>query len=275
MEAEIHSLGSFLRSRRERVDPRAAGVVIVDRRRVPGLRREELATLAGVSATYYARLEQGRDRNPSPEVLDAIADALRLDAAERDHLHRLGAVTSRRATTDRSVAESVRPGVLTLLAAWSKFPAIVVNARRDVLASTELAQRINPGWTPGSNVATFIFLDPRAKKTYPDWDLIASQAVAGLRSAAATYPGGDVEELIGRLAAQDITFAELWSTQNVYARTAGQKRLAIEGFGVITLQFESFSVDGAPGQTMSVYFPSSGSSDETAFARLQTHDFTT
>ncbi|WP_197379363.1 helix-turn-helix domain-containing protein [Mycolicibacterium mengxianglii] len=268
MEAEIHSLGSFLRSRRERVDPRAAGVVLVDRRRVPGLRREELATLAGVSATYYARLEQGRDRNPSPEVLDAIADALRLDTAERDHLHRLGSPASRR-DRDRPVAGSVRPGVRELLGLWSNFPAFVVNARRDVLAATELAERVNPGWSPGSNLAVFTFLDPRAKETYPDWDVIAGQTVAGLRSASATYPGGDVGRLIEYLAAEDATFAHLWSTQDVYARTIGQKRFAIKGFGVITLQFESFSVDGAPGQTLFVYFPSRGSSDETAFARLR------
>jgi transcriptional regulator with XRE-family HTH domain len=269
MEAEVHSLGAFLRSRRERADPRAAGVVLVDRRRVPGLRREELATLAGVSATYYARLEQGRDRNPSPEVLDAIADALRLDTAERDHLHRLGSPTSRRATGDRSVAETVRPGVSELLALWSDLPAFVVNARRDVLASTELAERVNPGWSPGGNLAVFTFLDPRAKEVYPDWDVIAGQVVAGLRSASAAYPGGDVGRLIEYLATEDATFAELWSTQNVYARTIGQKRFAVKGFGVLTLQFEAFSVDGAPGQTLFVYFPSRGSSDEIAFARLQ------
>lgn len=225
--------------------------------------------MAGVSATYYARLEQGRDRNPSPEVLDAIADALRLDSAERDHLHRLGSPTSRRTAVDRSVTETVRPGVSELLARWSNLPAFVVNARRDVLASTDLAERVNPGWRPGGNLAVFTFLDPRAKEIYPDWDVIAGQVVAGLRSASATYPGGDVGRLIEYLAGEDATFAELWSTQDVYARTIGQKRFAVKGFGVITLQFEAFSVDGAPGQTLFVYFPSRGSSDEIAFARLQ------
>ncbi|WP_193043530.1 helix-turn-helix transcriptional regulator [Mycolicibacterium baixiangningiae] len=269
MEAEIHSLGSFLRSRRERVDPAAAGVVLLGRRRVPGLRREELATLAGVSATYYARLEQGRDRHPSPEVLDAIADALRLDTAERDHLHRLGSPASRRATRGRPMAEAVRPGVSELLALWSAFPAFVVNARRDVLAATELAERINPGWSPGCNLAVFTFLDARAKETYPDWDIIAGQVVAGLRTASAAYPDGDVGGLIEYLTTEDATFAKLWSTQDVYARTIGQKRFAVKDFGVITLQFEAFSVDGAPGQTLFVYFPSRGSSDESVFAHLQ------
>jgi transcriptional regulator with XRE-family HTH domain len=269
MEAETHSLGSFLRSRRERVDPRAVGVVLVDRRRVPGLRREELATLAGVSATYYARLEQGRDRNPSPEVLDAIADALRLDTAERDHLHRLGSPPSRRTATNSSVDGTVRPGVMALLALWPNFPAFVVNARRDVLAATELAERVNPGWSAGSNLAAFTFLDPRAKEIYPDWDEIAGQVVAGLRSASATYPGGGVGSLVDYLVAEDVTFAELWSAQDVYTRTIGEKRFTIRDFGAITLQFESFSVDGAPGQTLFVYFPAPGSSDEIAFARLR------
>lgn len=269
MEPEVHSLGSFLRSRRERVDPRSAGVVLVNRRRVPGLRREELATLAGVSATYYARLEQGRDRNPSPEVLDAIADALRLDDAERDHLHRLGAPATRRASMDRAMTETVRPGVKELLSLWSNLPAFVINARRDVLAATELAERVNPGWAPGSNLAIFTFLDTRAKDTYPDWEVIAGQVVAGLRSASAAYPNGDVESLIEHLATEDATFAELWAAQDVYARTIGEKRFAIDGLGVITLQFEAFSVDGAPGQTLFVYFPARGSADETAFARLR------
>ena len=265
----MHSLGSFLRSRRERVDPRSAGVILVNRRRVPGLRREELATLAGVSATYYARLEQGRDRNPSPEVLDAIADALRLDAAERDHLHRLGSPSPRRGGAKPAGAETVRPGVRELLALWNNLPAFVVNARRDVLAGTELAELVNPGWAAGNNLAVFTFRDPRAKQIYPDWDIIAGQTVAGLRSASAAHPDDQVGELIEHLAAEDQTFAELWSAHDVYARTIGQKRFAIKGFGVITLQFESFSVDGAPGQTLFVYFPARGSSDETAFARLR------
>ena len=269
MEAEGYSLGSFLRSRRARLDPQAVGVVLIDRRRVPGLRREELATIAGVSATYYARLEQGRDRNPSPEVLDALADALRLDAAERAYLHRLGSPPPRRADGEGAVAGTVRPGVVDLLTLWSSFPAFVVNARRDVLAATEMAERVNPGWRAGGNLAEFTFLDARAKEIYPDWEVIAGQVVAGLRNAAATYPGGDVEQLISALVSRDATFAELWSAQDVYARTIGYKRFAIEGSGVLTLQFETFSVDGAPGQTLFVYFALRGSADEVALARLR------
>ncbi|TRW89308.1 helix-turn-helix domain-containing protein [Mycolicibacterium sp. 018/SC-01/001] len=267
MDTEMNSLGAFLRNRRERIDPRSAGVALVNRRRVPGLRREELATLAGVSATYYARLEQGRDRNPSPEVLDAIADALRLDDAERDHLHRLGSPSQQRGSAE--APDAVRPGVRDLLSLWTDLPAFVVNARRDVLAATELAEHVNPGWAPGNNLALFTFRDSRAKDTYPDWDVIAGQVVAGLRSAAAAYPGGEVGSLIEHLLAEDQSFAQLWSTQDVYARTVGEKRFSIKGFGVITLQFESFGVDGAPGQTLFVYFPARGSSDETAFARLR------
>lgn len=270
MEAERGSLAAFLRSRRERVDPRAVGVPLLDRRRVPGLRREELATLAGVSATYYARLEQGRDRNPSPDVLDALADALQLDSAERDHLHRLAASTSRRAVDGRETADSVRPGVLDLLALWKDLAAFVVNARRDVLAATELAEFINPGWSPGSNLAVFTFLDRRAKETYPDWEVIAGQVVAGLRSASATFPDDGIGQLVSRLASEDATFAELWNAQDVYARTIGEKRFAVQGFGVLTLQFETFSVDGAPGQTLFVYFPARGSYDEAVFTRVRT-----
>src|SRR3954462_666942 len=185
-----NDLGAFLRSRRERADPRAAGVIDLDRRRVPGLRREELAMLSGVSATYYARLEQGRDRHPSPQIVDALADALRLDAGERAHLHRLAGATSPRAAGSGVDGGSVRPGVAHLLGRWSELPAFVVNDRRDVLAATPLAGRVNPAWTPGMNLAEFVFLDPRARDVYPDWSLIAGQTVAGLRASSALETGG-------------------------------------------------------------------------------------
>lgn len=167
------------------------------------------------------------------------------------------------------MADVVRPGVMDLLALWQDLPAFVINARRDVLAATELAELVNPGWKPGSNLAVFTFLDARAKETYPDWDVVAGQVVAGLRAASATYPGGDVQHLVERLASEDEALAELWSAHDVYARTIGQKRFAIKDFGTITLQFEAFSIDGSPGHTLFIYFPSRGSADETSFQHLK------
>jgi transcriptional regulator with XRE-family HTH domain len=265
-----NELGEFLRSRRERADPHASGVVTdLDRRRVPGLRREELAMLSGVSATYYARLEQGRDRHPSPQIVDALADALRLDAAERAHLHRLAGTTSRR-SPGAPEARGVRPGVVHLLGRWSELPAYVVNERRDVLAATPLAGRVNPAWTPGTNLAEFAFLDPRARAVYPEWSLIAGQTVAGLRASAALETAGDeVGRLIDELRQQDGTFAAMWAAQDVYDRTIGTKQIAVQGHGVVTLNFETFLVGGAAGQTLFVYFADPGSPDDEVLTALR------
>ncbi|HEX7306376.1 helix-turn-helix domain-containing protein, partial [Lentzea sp.] len=172
MAWDDNDLGSFLRSRREKVDAASAGVVHTTRRRVKGLRREELALLAGLSPSYYTRLEQGRDRNPSREVLEALARALRLDDTERLHLWSLAVPPPVPAVP----AGGVRPGVLHLLEKWAGQPAFVVGPTRDVLAGTPLAARVNPAWSPGHNLVEFTFLDPRAREVYPDWDEIGAQA---------------------------------------------------------------------------------------------------
>lgn len=163
-------LGSFLRSRRERIDAASAGVVDNTRRRVKGLRREELALLAGVSPSYYTRIEQGRDRHPSREILQALARVLRLDDTERTYLWSLVAPSlAPAAGSGAAPVRTVRPGVLVLLERWADLPAFVVDPGRDVLAGTALAARVNPAWSPGHNLIEFTFLDPRAREVYPDW----------------------------------------------------------------------------------------------------------
>lgn len=261
-----NDLGSFLRNRRERADPAQAGVVDHVRRRVSGLRREELAMLSGVSATYYARLEQGRDRNPSAEVLDALARVLRLDQTESTHLRRLAGIADPRPTP---VTEAVRPGVRHLIEQWSQTPAFVVNLRRDVLIATELASSINPGWTAGVNLAEFAFLDQRAKSVYAEWDLITAQTVAGLRATAVADPTGSVHDFITSLARRSSAFAELWDAQDVDSRTIGQKRFRLDGFGILELTFETFEITASPGQTLFIYTAESGSPSEAILARLR------
>jgi transcriptional regulator with XRE-family HTH domain len=270
MAGDDNQLGSFLRSRREKADAAAAGVVDTTRRRVKGLRREELALLAGLSPSYYARLEQGRDRHPSREVLRALAGVLRLDDVERDHLWSLAMPSLPRAEDDRaSVAavRPVRPGVLRLLERWSDLPAFVVGPGRDVLAGTALAARVNPAWSPGHNLVAFTFLDPRARTVYPDWDEIAVQAVAGLRATAAVRRG-ELDGLVAELRAGSETFRTLWDSRDVYVRTTGAKRLRVDGVGVLRLSFETFALTGPEGHVLYVYFPEPGTADDEALRAL-------
>ncbi|NSC25116.1 helix-turn-helix domain-containing protein [Streptomyces albus subsp. chlorinus] len=261
-------LGSFLRSRRERVDPASAGVVDNTRRRVKGLRREELALLAGVSPSYYTRIEQGRDRHPSREILEALAGVLRLDDTERTYLWSLVAPSlAPAAGSGAEPVDAVRPGVLVLLERWADLPAFVVGPRRDVLAGTALAARVNPAWSPGHNLIEFTFLDPRAPRVYPDWEDIAVQAVAGLRTTVAGRPA-ELDEFVASMRERSDTFRALWDSHDVYDRVTGRKRLAVEDAGILSLDFETFALAGPEGHVLYVYFPQPGSKDDTALRLL-------
>ncbi|MFC6063310.1 helix-turn-helix domain-containing protein [Streptomyces ochraceiscleroticus] len=254
-------LGSFLRSRREKVDAASAGIVDHTRRRVRGLRREELALLAGISPSYYTRLEQGRDRNPSREILEALARTLGLDDTERAYLWSLAAPSLTPAQPDMATSRTVRSGVEYLLHRWRDLPAFVVSPRRDVLAGTDLAARVNPAWNAGRNLIEFTFLDPRARQVYPDWKDITLQAVAGLRAtAAARRP--EVDALVADMRAQSGTFRALWDSHDVYDRVMGQKRIAVDGAGVLRLDFETFALAGSEGHVLYVYFGAPTSPDE-------------
>ena len=264
-----NELGAFLRSRREKIDATSAGVVDNTRRRVKGLRREELAVLAGVSPSYYARIEQGRDRNPSPEILAALAEVLRLDDTERTYLSSLAMPSLRpRPAPDPAAApagtpsaQEVRPGVLHLLGRWGDLPAFVVGPAREVLAATPLAARVNPAWSPGQNLIEFTFLDPRAHSVYADWDEIAQQAVTGLRATvAARRP--ELDEFVTSLRGRSEKFRALWDSHDVYERVMGEKRLQVEGVGILRLSFETFALAGPEGHVMYVYFPAPGTADD-------------
>ncbi|MEU0095627.1 helix-turn-helix transcriptional regulator [Kribbella sp. NPDC006257] len=254
-----NELGAFLRSRREKIDATSAGVVDNTRRRVKGLRREELAVLAGVSPSYYARIEQGRDRHPSREILAALADVLRLDDTERAYLSSLAMPSL--GPADAVSAQGVRPGVLHLLERWSDLPAFVVGPTREVLAATPLAARVNPAWRAGENLIEFTFLDPRAKTVYPDWDEIALQAVTGLRATVATRRP-ELDEFVTSLRERSERFRALWDSHDVYERVMGEKRLQVEGVGILRLSFETFALAGPEGHVMYVYFPAPGSADD-------------
>jgi transcriptional regulator with XRE-family HTH domain len=221
-------LGDFLQARRSQLRPEDAGVATYgDRRRVRGLRREELALLAGVSASYYSRLEQGQATNASPEVLDALAQALRLDEAERRHLRELAAGTRRRTTARRPAPERVSPAVRQLIAALGEVPVVVLGRRSDVLAwntaghalfaghlDPDVPQR--PAQRP--NMARLLFLDAHTRDLYADWAAKARTVVATLRMASGQHPDDPLmAALVGELTLKSPEFAAMWADHRVKA----------------------------------------------------------
>jgi transcriptional regulator with XRE-family HTH domain len=263
-------LGEFLRSRRARLRPEDVGIPDYGRRRVPGLRREELAQLAGVSADYYVRLEQGRDIQPSEAVLDAIARALRLDDAERQHLHRL--VRPRPRTARRLPAQRVRPGVRRLLDQMERIPAFVLGRRMDVLAWNRMAAALVADFDAlpphRRNMLGHVFLDPSARELYPDWDVVAEETVAYLRLATGIDPDdAELAALVGELTLNSDVFARLWTRHDVREKTHGSKRFEHPLAGPLTLEYETLALPD-PGQVLVTYTAEPGSASATALDLL-------
>jgi transcriptional regulator with XRE-family HTH domain len=266
--ADDNRIGQFLRARRERVRPEDVGLPDLGRRRVPGLRREELATLAGVSADYYVRLEQGRERHPSEQVIDALARALRLDEDATTHLHELARPAPRRRRAAKRT-ERVRPELLRLMEAWSHTPALITGRHVDVLAANSLATALHGGFVRGNNLVRSLFLDPAARERYPDWDEVARDMVAALRASV----GPDLDDphltdLVGELSLKSERFRSLWARHDVREKTHGTKRFVHPMVGELELRYESFGVAGNPGQVLAVYHADPGSPTEQALALL-------
>ncbi|MFI7600658.1 helix-turn-helix transcriptional regulator [Actinoplanes sp. NPDC049681] len=247
-------LGRFLQSRRARISPERAGLHVSARRRVQGLRREEVAQLADISVEYYVRLEQGRATRPSPEVLDALARALELDDVERAHLQdltRTGAVKPRRSPQP----ERARPELVQLLGLMEKTPALLINYRMDVLAWNRLAAMLFFDFDAVSakerNLARFAFLDPASGERWVDWADVAKATVGALRLAAGRYSDDEaLATLLGELTMRSEAFRNLWAGRDVRERTHGQKRFRHPLVGELTLRFENFDLPGVAGQRL-------------------------
>ncbi|MEV4455304.1 helix-turn-helix transcriptional regulator [Microbispora sp. NPDC049633] len=245
-------LGRFLRSRRARIRPEDAGLPAHGRRRVSGLRREEVALLAGMSVEYYIRLEQERVRNVSDEVLDAVARVLRLDGTERAHLRRL----LRPPDDRRAPLGHVRPGVRMLLEAADSVPAFVLGPRMDVLAWNALADAIT-GFSdmPAGerNMARQTFLMPRARSLYRDWAAVAAETISYLRLYAGRRPD---DPLLGSLVADlsaDPDFARLWEEHPVAEKTFGVKLLRHPELGDLDFAYETLALPGDPDLLVVMY----------------------
>ncbi|MET3423218.1 transcriptional regulator with XRE-family HTH domain [Actinoplanes tereljensis] len=251
-------IGEFLRARRALVRPEEAGVRVTGVRRVAGLRREEVAMLAGISGDYYLRLEQGRDRNPSLPVLESVARVLQLDEAATDYLIGLAAPKPRRARRPRR--ESVPTGIRQLLDVIG-LPAFVEGRYFDVLAANTLATALSPNVQPGRNRMLAVFLDPQERALYPDWDADTAVLVAGFRESVGTDTDDPrFVQLVGELSLASEQFRQLWARHDVQHRVGRPTRLDHPQVGELTLRREKLAVGGTAGQTLVVYHAEPGTS---------------
>ncbi|MEV8314755.1 helix-turn-helix transcriptional regulator [Streptomyces sp. NPDC059900] len=260
-------LGAYLTARRADITPDRANLPVTGHRRVPGLRREEVALLAGVSADYYVRLEQGRERTPSAQVLDALAAALRLDEDGRLHLFRLAGLGPRARAA--AVTDRVEPGLLALMDAWPHNPAVVYNRAYDVLASNAIADALFHSWAHSRNLLHVVFTDPGARAFYRDWHDVARNSVAGFRLGHGAAPDDPrVRQVLGELLAQSPQFAELWARHDARGKALESKRFAHREVGPLTLTMQTFDVRAAPGQELVVYHAQPASPSSQALALL-------
>lgn len=261
----MSALGEFLQTRRARVRPEDVGLRAGLDRRVSGLRREEVALLANVSVDYYIRLEQGRAGNPSTAVLAAVADALQMDRAERDHL-RLLACSAPPAVPPKT---PVRPQLNAMIDAMQDLPAIVVDRLSNVLAWNAAALEVVGDFESSAhrNLARLYFLDPGSRDYYADWETVAQDAVAVLRRASAEYAEDtELAALVDELRAAGPDFERFWLSQDVQNRSHCPKVLNHPVAGQLTFSLESLQLPGDDGQFVITYTPS----DDTTKARLAT-----
>jgi transcriptional regulator with XRE-family HTH domain len=266
----------FLTSRRARLKATDVGLPDYGARRVPGLRREEVAVLAGVSVPYYTRLERGDATGVSDSVLEALARALRLDDAERAHLFDLARAIQPLAPPPRRRRgrQVVRPPVQQILDAITGVPAVLTNSRQDFLAANGLARALFADLFDGHerpNSARFIFLDPRARDLYPDWSSVARDVVGALRSAAGRTPDDRaLTDLVGELSTRSEDFRHYWARHDVRWHVSGVKRLHHPRVGDMELRYEGLDVVSDADLTIYAYTAEPGSRSADALALLGT-----
>lgn len=257
MSEEPNQLGDFLRARRQLVTPQQVGMAAAGMRRVAGLRREEVAMLAGISADYYLRLEQGRDRNPSLQVLESIARVLQLDDESTAYLLSLGANRPRRR---RRAPREVVPTGISKLVETLPLPAFVEGRYLDVLVANPLAGALSPRLIAGANRLRDVFLDPAEQALFPDWDRATKGLVAGFRQSVGT----DIDnprfiELVGELSLASPRFRRLWARHDVEPRQGARTHFEHPQLGELVLNREKLAVSGTDGLMLVVYHADAGS----------------
>ena len=251
-------LADYLRARRDQVQPHEAGLMVgTSGRRVPGLRREEVAVLAGISTDYYLRLEQGRDRNPSDHVLDALARALLLDAAATSFLHGLTRSSTSLSTEDHG--DEAGQTTQWLIDSWPLTAAFVHSRYTDVLASNSLARALNPNYRAGVNSIHTLLTDPAERAFRDDWEGVATRTVALLRGVADNRAGdARLAALIARISESSALFRELWKRQDVMLVQEGVHSLHHPLVGDLTLTFMRLPLVATDGQSLFLYFAPAG-----------------
>ncbi|MFI8461419.1 helix-turn-helix transcriptional regulator [Kitasatospora sp. NPDC085464] len=260
-------LGEYLRARRAALRPQDIGIASHGVRRVAGLRREEVAVLAGVNADYYTRLEQGRERHPSAQVLDALGRALHLCPDAHAHLHRLAGSTP--GTRPTGTTDRVHPALRQLLDGYPAAPAFVVNRTLDVLAANALAEALHSPFERMDNLARMTFLDPAGRRFHTRWRRAAEAVVAHLREAAGVDPDNPrLRDLTRGLTERSADFAVLWSSHVVRGKTREAKHLLHPDVGPLELAYETFDVRAEPGQQLVIYQAEPGSSSARSLSLL-------
>ncbi|MFD5232146.1 helix-turn-helix domain-containing protein [Streptomyces qaidamensis] len=272
-------LGRYLKARRAQVRPEDVGLPAgAGLRRTPGLRREELAALAGVSVDYYIRLERGRETNPSPAVVDALARTLRLRGDGYERLHELAELASGRSSELPACSDhTVRDSVLRMLESVRPLPAYVVSRFNRVLAANPPGRRLMPGlwdWPEDQrNLTRYIFLHPVGRTLYDPWEETVALSVAHLRAVGGADPDDpELTALVGELMLKSTQFARLWERYDVCERGGGQKSFRHPKAGPMTLTYEVMRLARTGGQRMVVYQAAPGTPDETAMLRLESPD---
>jgi transcriptional regulator with XRE-family HTH domain len=263
-------IGQYLRARRELVQPEDVGLQNIGRRRTPGLRREEVAMLAGVSADYYIRLEQGRDQHPSAQVLDALARVLRLDDDATAHLHGL-AQPPRRRQRRPSRLERAPMAIIELIMSWPTTPAYIFGRYLDVLAANPLASTLAPWFTAGENLIRSAFLDPCRRERRPDWERSLAGTVAALRANV----GADVDdprltELVGELSLRSEEFRQLWARHDARPKGSGTTVMHHPQVGRLELSYTKLPIPETDHQALAIYHAAPGSPSERALTLLAT-----
>ena len=266
-----NTLGEYLRARRELVDPAAVGLRVAGVRRTPGLRREEVATLAGVSADYYLRLEQGRDRHPSPSVLAALARVFGLDPTAASYLLSLAGAAqapSARARSRPSRPEAV-PGAIRSLIAVVNLPAFVESRMFDVLAANPRASALSPSMRTGENRLRSMFLDPAERELYPDWTRAIGGMIASFRASIGPDPDDPrIAQLVGELSLASEPFRKLWARHDVRNLAGGAVTMNHPEAGPLELWREKLPIGDSGGQLLVLYHAEPGSESARALDRL-------
>lgn len=264
--SDANPLGDYLRARRQLVDPQDVGVRVTGLRRVAGLRREEVATLAGISADYYLRLEQGRDRNPSQQVLESLARVLQLDESATTHLLSLSRPRTR--ATSRPRQERVQVGILQLIEVIG-LPAFVEGRYFDVLASNAMARAMSPTLKVGENRLRSVFLDPAERELYPDWERALAGLVAGFRASVGPLTDDPrCTQLVGELSLASEHFRRLWARHDVKIREGAPTTLRHPEVGDLSLRREKLEIGGSDGHLLVLYHAEPGTRSAESLALL-------